>query len=119
MAEVPTDADEPAPSEVWAVLCTCPDGDTARRLAAGLVEARLAACVNILPEIRSIYRWQGETCDDAEVLMIAKTTPPNYPGVERWLREHHPYDVPEVLALSVQAGSRDYLDWVWHETATE
>lgn len=110
---------EPASAEALVVLCTCPDGDTARGLAAGLVEGRLAACVNILPEIRSIYRWRGETCDDAEVLMVAKTSPDAYPGLERWLRQHHPYDVPEVLALPVQAGSRDYLEWVLNETAIE
>jgi len=103
---------------VWVVLCTCPDGTTARRLAAGLVEARLAACVNILPEIRSIYRWQGETCDEAEVLMIAKTTVGAYPDLERWLRAQHPYDVPEVLALPVAAGGGDYLEWVVRETAS-
>ncbi|MDX1381600.1 MAG: divalent-cation tolerance protein CutA [Xanthomonadales bacterium] len=109
---------ESASGEVLVVLCTCPDGATARRLAAGLVEARLAACVNILPEIRSIYRWQGETCDEAEVLMIVKTTAHAYPELERWLQAQHPYDVPEVLALPVAAGSGDYLEWVARETAS-
>jgi len=105
-------------ADVWVVLCTCPDGATARRLAAGLVEARLAACVNVLPEIRSIYRWQGQTCDEAEVLMIAKTTSRAYPELERWLRAQHPYDVPEVLALPVAAGSGGYLEWVARETTS-
>jgi periplasmic divalent cation tolerance protein len=104
--------------DVVVVLCTCPDGETARRLAAGLVAARLAACVNVLPEIRSIYRWQGETCDEAEVLMIAKTTPRAYPELEHWLRAQHPYEEPEVLALPVATGSSGYLEWVARETAS-
>jgi periplasmic divalent cation tolerance protein len=116
MVRPPENHGAPGSEEVVVVLCTCPDGETARRLAAGLVEARLAACVNILPEIRSIYRWQGETCDEAEVLMIAKTTVRGYPELERWLREQHPYDLPEVLALPVAAGSRGYLEWVARET---
>jgi periplasmic divalent cation tolerance protein len=99
-------------TEVLAVLCTCPDSETARRLASGLVEQRLAACVNILPQIRSIYRWGDELHDDQEVLMLVKTTPLAYLELESWLLEHHPYEVPEVLALPVQAGSRDYIDWV-------
>ena len=107
----------PSMTDVLTVFCTCPDPATARRLAGGLVERRMAACVNILPEIRSIYRWQGETCDDAEVLMIVKTTRGSYAGLERWLLANHPYDVPEVLALPVAAGSRDYLGWVARETA--
>lgn len=105
-------------SEVLAVLCTCPDEATAGRLAGGLVEERLAACVNILPAIRSIYRWKGETQDEPEVLMIAKTTRSAYPALEAWLTEHHPYDVPEVLALPVLRGSAAYLGWVADETET-
>lgn len=103
-------------TDVLVVLCTCPDAATARRLAAGLVERGLAACVNILPEIRSIYRWQGETRDEGETLLVAKTTDRAFHGLESWLRKHHPYDVPEVLALPVQAGASSYLDWVLSET---
>jgi periplasmic divalent cation tolerance protein len=105
-------------TDVLVVLCTCPDAATARRLAMGLVEAGLVACVNILPEIRSIYRWQGETRNEAETLLIAKTTGRAFGGLESWLREHHPYEVPEVLALPVQAGAGDYLDWVMNETGS-
>lgn len=102
-------------TEVLAALCTCPDVATARRLASCLVEQRLAACVNILPEIRSIYRWGGELQDDQEALMVIKTTRLAYAEMESWLLEHHPYDVPEVLALGVWAGSENYLDWVLGE----
>ena len=111
--ETPADASAP---RVCVVLCTCPDGDVARRLGGGLVESGLAACVNVLPQIRSIYRWQGETCDDPEVLMIIKTTQAAYPELGCWLGRNHPYDVPEVLALPVGSGSAAYLDWVAQET---
>jgi periplasmic divalent cation tolerance protein len=102
-------------SEVLTVLCTCPDTDTAKSLAAGLVEQGLAACVNVLPEIRSIYRWRDEIHDEGEVLLLAKTSRQAYASLESWLLEHHPYEVPEVLALPVQAGAADYLDWVLSE----
>jgi periplasmic divalent cation tolerance protein len=102
-------------TEVLAVLCTCPDVATARGLASELVAQRLAACVNILPEIRSIYRWRGGVHDDSEALMVIKTTRLAYAQLESWLLEHHPYDVPEVLALPVQAGSENYLEWVLSE----
>ncbi len=102
-------------TEVLTVLCTCPDAVTAKSLAAGLVERGLAACVNVLPEIRSIYRWRGKVHDDGEVLLLAKTTRLAYGSLESWLLEHHPYEVPEVLALPVQAGATDYLDWVLNE----
>ena len=99
-------------SEALVILCTCPDEETASRLATGLVEAQLAACVNILPGIRSIYRWQGTLSDDSEVLMVIKSLASRFEEVEAWLLEHHPYDVPEVLALPVERGSTDYLAWI-------
>jgi periplasmic divalent cation tolerance protein len=98
------------------VLCTCPDTGTAESLANGLITNRLAACVNILPEIRSIYRWQNEIQKDAEVLMLVKSSRRVYARLERWLLEHHPYDVPEVLALPVDAGADEYLGWIDQET---
>lgn len=102
-------------TEILILVCTCPDAATARRLAGGLLERKLAACVNILPEIRSMYRWQGELHDDGETLMVVKTTRQAYAEVERWLLQHHPYDVPEVLAVQVPAGSPAYLEWVQKE----
>lgn len=99
-------------TEALVVLCTCPDEAVARRLSGSLVENRLAACVNILPEIRSIYRWQGEVQEDGEAMMIIKTTRDVYPALEARLLEEHPYDVPEAIALPIEGGSRDYLDWI-------
>ena len=103
-------------NHVLVVMCTCPDTDTAERLASGLVENRFAACVNILPEIRSIYRWENEVQQDSEALMVIKTSRSAYPGLENWLMDHHPYDVPEVLALPIEKGAGQYLDWVDRET---
>ena len=103
-------------TDALVVLCTCPDTKVAEELAAGLVDAGFAACVNILPEIRSIYRWQDELQTDSEALMIVKTSQGRYMQLERWLLEHHPYDVPEVLALRVEAGASKYLAWIDQET---
>ncbi len=94
------------------VLCTCPDTAVAEDLAGRLVAARLAACVNILPGVRSIYEWQGAVENDAEVLLVIKTTGERYPELEAAIAAHHPYEVPEVLALDVSAGLPDYLQWM-------
>ncbi len=99
-------------SEVLVVLCTCPDEEKARQIGAALVERQVAACVNVIPGLRSIYRWQGEVHDEAEVLAVIKTTREAYPRLEQALLELHPYEVPEVLALPVAAGSAAYLDWL-------
>ena len=101
---------------ILVVLCTCPDDTVAKKLAAGLVDHRLAACVNVLPGIRSIYRWQGQAQEDDEVLMMIKASEKTYPALERWLQEQHPYDVPEIIALPVERGLPGYLEWVAQET---
>ena len=103
-------------TEIVVVMCSCPDEATAQQLASDLVRLRLAACVNIVPKIRSIYRWRNEVQDEGEALMIMKTTRVAYAELQSWLQRNHPYDVPEVLALPVQAGSADYLDWGLNET---
>jgi len=100
------------------VLCTCPDEETASRLAHGLVEARHAACVNVLPGIRSIYRWQGAVSDAAEALMVIKTVPGRFEAVESWLLAHHPYEVPEVAALPADRVSAEYLAWLGASVGT-
>jgi periplasmic divalent cation tolerance protein len=99
------------------ILCTAPvDDDHAARLARGLVDARLAACVNLVPGVRSFYRWKGNVEDDAEVQLVIKTRPERFEAVAAWLDEHHPYDEPEILALPVTAGSDTYLSWVEQQT---
>ena len=99
-------------SDAIVILCTCPDEGTASRLAGGLLEEQLAACVNILPGIRSIYRWQDAVSDDAEVLMVIKSLASRFEAVETWLQKHHPYEVPEVLALPAEKVSADYMAWI-------
>lgn len=94
------------------VLSTFPDADTAGRIARTLVDERLAACVNVLPAIRSIYRWQGAISDDAEVLAIIKTTAERYPALAARITELHPYQVPEIIALPLAAGHPPYLAWL-------
>ena len=98
------------------VLCTAPDPEVAADLARKLVDAELAACVNILPQIRSFYRWQGEVHDDAEVQLLIKTRESRFGALEEKLRAEHPYDVPEVIALPIVAGSEPYLEWLVAQT---
>jgi periplasmic divalent cation tolerance protein len=94
------------------VLCTFPDQEKARQIGTVLVERQLAACINILPGVESIYRWKGELNRDAEALALIKTTAGGYPALEEALVGLHPYDEPEVIALEVVAGSAGYLGWV-------
>ncbi|HWS77583.1 MAG TPA: divalent-cation tolerance protein CutA [Thermomonas sp.] len=97
-------------------FCTCPDTDTAGRIATALVEERLAACVNMLPGLRSVYRWQGRVEAADEVLLLAKTTADAYPALQARLRELHPHELPELLAVETALGLPDYLRWVADET---
>ncbi|HMR04965.1 MAG TPA: divalent-cation tolerance protein CutA [Polyangiaceae bacterium] len=99
------------------ILCTAPaEGDAAAQLARALVEERLAACVNVIPGLRSFYRWQGKLEEDTEVQLVIKTRRDHFAAVEAWLKEHHPYDEPEVLALPVIDGSAGYLAWLAEQT---
>lgn len=99
-------------AEALVILCTCPDPLVAESLARGLVARRLAACVNILPGVRSIYIWQENLQDDAEVLLVVKTTAERYESLATWLQERHPYDVPEIIALPAHKVAPSYLDWL-------
>jgi len=110
---------DPGP-KAMVVLCTAPaEGDVAARLARGLVDARLVACVNVLPGVRSFYRWEGEVADDGETLLVIKTVPEQVGAVSRWLADAHPYDVPEVIALPVSDGAASYLSWVAEESKAQ
>ncbi len=103
-------------AEVWVVLVTAPDDETAARLAREVVGSRLAACVNVLGAVRSIYRWEGRVEDEGEVLMVIKTRADRCDALAQRIGELHPYDVPEVLALPAVGGSAGYLDWVRAES---
>jgi periplasmic divalent cation tolerance protein len=94
------------------IYCTCPDQVVAERIATALVSERLAACVNIVPGITSIYRWQGDVHSDPELLLIIKARGDVYPALEARIRTLHAYDVPEIIALPIQQGSGDYLAWL-------
>lgn len=98
------------------VLTTLPDQATAETLARELVEARLAACVNVLAPCRSVYRWQGAIEAAAEVPLLIKTSDDCYAALETAIRNRHPYQLPEVIALPVVAGLPEYLAWVASET---
>lgn len=103
--------------EALVVFCTFPDVEKAREIAAVLVERRLAACVNLLPGVESIYRWEGKVERAGEVLAVIKTT--RYPELEAALKALHPYEVPEILALPVAAGLAGYLMWLGESCEAE
>lgn len=94
------------------VLSTCPDEDSAATLARTLVSENLAACVNRVPGVRSTYRWQGDLKDEAEVLLVIKTSGERLVTLTARIEQLHPYEVPEIIALEIEAGSERYLDWL-------
>jgi periplasmic divalent cation tolerance protein len=94
------------------VYCTCPDHEAAVRLANFLVDEALAACINIVPGLTSIYRWQGKRETGTEELLMIKTTREGYPALQARIETLHPYELPEVIAVPIQAGLPGYLDWV-------
>jgi periplasmic divalent cation tolerance protein len=99
------------------VLVTAPDPDRAAEIARALVEERLAACGNVLSGLRSIYRWEGKVQDEPEALLLLKTTRARFEALRARVLALHPYQVPEVIALPVEAGSAAYLAWIAAETA--
>lgn len=101
------------------VLTTCGTADEARALAAVLVEAKLAACVNTIERMESTYRWRGQIEHSQESLLVIKTTAERYTAVERTIRERSSYELPEVLALPAEHGSSSYLEWVAESVAAD
>jgi periplasmic divalent cation tolerance protein len=99
-------------TDALVVLVTVPDPGTGAELARALVEERLAACGNVLPGLRSIYRWEGQLHDEAEALLVLKTTRARFEALREAVLRMHPYQVPEVIALPVEAGSAPYLAWL-------
>jgi periplasmic divalent cation tolerance protein len=98
------------------VLVTAPTPDRAAEIARALVGERLAACGNVVPGLRSIYRWEGKVQEDEEALLVLKTTRARFDALRARVLALHPYDVPEVIALPVEAGSAAYLQWIAAET---
>lgn len=98
------------------LFCTCKDTDEARQLASFLIEQRLAACVNMLPHIQSIYEWQGQICDDTETLLIIKTSKLKLEALKKAIQERHSYDSPELISFEIDDGLPAYLNWVEAQT---
>lgn len=100
-------------------LCTCPDRASAEAIAQALVAERFAACVNLLPGVTSVYRWEGRIERADEIQLLIKTTAARLPALAERLRALHPYDMPELIALEAVGGALDYLHWVAAETAAD
>ena len=105
-----------SPLPIHLVFCSCPDPDTAQRLATTLVQERLAACVSVLPAMVSVYRWQGAVEQAQEMLLLAKTAADRVPALIERLQALHPYELPEIVAVQAAAGLPAYLDWVADST---
>ena len=99
-------------NETQIVLCTVPDEAAARRIASALVGERLAACVNIVPGITSVYRWKDTIENAAELLLIIKTNMGVYTRLQDRIHALHPYELPEIIAVSIDSGLPDYLAWI-------
>lgn len=116
---MPEGADGDPGGELRVVLTTVPDGRVGEELARRLVEERLIACANLLPGVTSVYRWEGEVARESEVLVLMKTPARRVPELFRRVRELHPYEVPELVALPVEAVGEAYAGWVRDETTEE
>jgi periplasmic divalent cation tolerance protein len=104
-------------TDAMVVLCSCANHQDALQIGGALVEQRLAACVNILPGVQSIYRWKGQVEQSNEVLMLIKTIGPRFEALRDRLKELHPYETPEIVALPVADGLSDYLNWLGDEVS--
>lgn len=103
--------------EVLLLLTNLPDRDSAQCMAQSLIESHAAACVNILSECSSVYRWQGKVESTSEIPLLIKTTRSAYARVEELIRSQHPYELPEIIAVPVAAGLPAYLQWVTKEVS--
>lgn len=107
------------PDDVLILLTTFADAEAARQIGTQIVESQLAACVNVLPTVESIFRWQGEVELDAEAIALIKTTRARLAELEAWLQTHHPYEVPEILVLTPESGSARYFQWARESVVRE
>jgi periplasmic divalent cation tolerance protein len=101
-----------ASSTYLIVLCTCPDRETAESLANEALAQRLAACVNIIDRVTSVFEWQSAIEREQEVLLLAKTSREAYDALEILWKSRHPYELPEVIAVPIETGSESYLQWI-------
>ncbi len=104
------------PSDILVLFVTVGSEDEALKIAKTIVQEKLAACVNIIPAIRSVYMWQGEVCDDKELLLLIKTPRKLFSKLMNRIKELHSYEVPEIIAVSLSEGIEDYLSWVMDVT---
>jgi periplasmic divalent cation tolerance protein len=93
-------------------FCTCPDKTTAEKIARALVESQLAACVNIMPNLTSVYMWKGQIETDDEYLLVIKSSAQAYSTLETTIQRLHPYELPEIIALSIAQGLPEYINWI-------
>jgi periplasmic divalent cation tolerance protein len=100
------------PNRYQIILCTCPDKDTAEKIARLLVTGKQAACVNILPGITSIYLWQEKIESAQEQLLLIKANKNSYQAIETMIKKHHPYELPEIIAVPIENGLPEYLPWI-------
>ena len=100
------------PDELQIVLCTTPDRDTAELIANTLVADRLAACVNILPDVTSVYRWEDSVEHSDELLLVIKTSRSVWPVLEAQIQALHPYELPEIVSVPIRTGEAEYLQWL-------
>ena len=100
------------PTSTLLILCTCPDREMAEQIANSLVDQGLAACINLMPPVTSIYTWQGQRETADEILLLIKTSRERYGDLEQAILSLHPYELPEIIAVPVEQGLTGYLNWV-------
>ena len=103
-------------TELLLVMTSLPDIEVAKVLARRLIDANLAACVQLQPGVQSIYQWEGRICEEQEVVLVAKTTAGRWTAISDYIKQNHPYDVPEIIAQPITHSDPDYAQWVVAET---
>jgi periplasmic divalent cation tolerance protein len=103
-------------TELLLVMTSLPDTEAAKVLARRLIDANLAACVQLQPCVESIYPWEGRICEEQEVILVAKTTTQQWTAISDYIKQNHPYDVPEIIAQPITHSDPDYARWVVAET---
>ena len=103
-------------TELLLVMTSLPDMEAAKALARRLIDVNLAACVQLQPGVQSIYRWDGRVCEEQEVALLVKTTAAQWPAISAFIKQNHPYDVPEIIAQPIIHSDPDYARWVITET---